>query len=191
MKTLYKNIWFFSFALFVIVGFSSCLDEDESIGYQVTGHWFGDMDMYYEYNNGRERAIGTEIEFHRSWSYDKGTGVQIDYYSRHAVTSYFNWHVSNRILYLTFDDPGMDCAIVDYTLTYDYFRGYVADYYSLENLTYFNLRNYDRYWDNYGYAGYSDYYDYYVKPQTRSDAADTVSEDSISGRSIRGIYVKE
>ncbi len=113
-----------------VVTLTSCLDDDDEIGNAVSGHWFGDMDMYY---NG-ERARGSEIEFNRGWSYDRGSGVQVDYYARHAVTSYFTWRVQNRILYLTFDDPSLDCAIVDYRLSYDYFSGYIADYYTLENL---------------------------------------------------------
>ena len=66
---------------------TSCFDEDQEIGNAVSGHWFGDMDMYY---NG-ERARGTEIEFYSGWGYDRGRGVQIDYYAYHAETSYFNW----------------------------------------------------------------------------------------------------
>ena len=85
------------------------------------------------------------------------------------------------MIYFTFDDPALDCAIVDYSLSYDYFRGYIADYNTLENLTYFNLRNYAHYWDSYGYGSY---YDYYVKGQTRSVA------DSTSYHGIRGIYLK-
>ena len=183
MKHFYKNFWALGLMLAALFSFSSCMDDDDHIGYDVSGHWFGDMDMYY---NG-EKALGTEIEFYNaSWGYDRGTGVEIDYYRAHAETTYFNWRVSNRVIYLTFDNPDLDCAIVDYTLSYDYFRGYIADYYTLENQTYFNLRNYDRYWDNYGYSGYYngyDYYDYYVKG-TRAE------NDSVC-HGIRGVNMKK
>ena len=49
----------------------------------VNGHWFGDMDMYY---NG-ERALGSEIEFYTNggWGYDRywdtyGYGAYIQNY---------------------------------------------------------------------------------------------------------------
>ena len=163
-------------AAFTLVG---CMDEDERIGYDISGHWFGAMDMWY---NG-EKAQGSEIEFFSSgWHRDRGTGTEVDYYRLHAVTSYFNWQVRDRILYLTFDDPKLDCAIVDYRLTDDYFRGYIANPVTLENETYFNLRNYAHYWDSYGYGSY---YDYYVKGQTRSDT------DSTGYHGIRGIYLNQ
>ncbi len=186
-----KNLWILAFMLFSAFTLTSCLDEDEEIGATISGHWFGDMDMFY---NG-ERARGSEVEFYQSWSYDHGTGVQVDYYAYHAVTSYFNWRVRNGILYLTFDDPALDCAIVDYRLSYDYFSGYIADYYTLENLTHFNLRNYDRYWSSYGY-GYYDYYDpYYYAKATRS-AADSTATDSTKVynegyHGIRGVNMKK
>ena len=180
MKHFYDKFWMLSFMLMALFCFSSCMDDDDRIGYDIRGHWFGDMDMYYR----GERARGSEIEFNTSWGYDRGTGVEVDYYAYTAITNYFNWRVSNRVLYLTFDDPSLDCAIVDYTLSYDYFRGYIADYVTLENQTYFNLRNYDRYWDSYGYGYYNDYY--YVKG-TRAEGDSIAAGD----RGIRGIYLKD
>jgi hypothetical protein len=142
--------------------------------------------MYDDYTG--ERARGSEIEFKTGWGYDHGTGVEVDYYSYHAVTNYFDWRVRNRILYLTFDDPNLNCAIVDYRLTRDYFRGYIADYNTLENLTYFSLRNYDHEWDEYGYGYYDDYY---VKA-TRAATADSLAADTaVVGRGIRGIYLNK
>lgn len=196
MKTMnthfQKLLWMAAIMLTTALTLTSCLDEDDEIGNAVSGHWFGDMDMYY---NG-EPARGSEIEFYTGWGYDHGKGVQVDYYSRHAVTSYFTWQVRNRILYLTFDDPALDCAIVDYRLSYDYFSGYIADYYTLENLTHFNLRNYDRYWSSYGYGYYDDYYydDYYYVKATRaatatdSTATATAKEKSYHG--VRGVNMK-
>ena len=108
--------------------------------------------------------------------------------------------MQNRAVYLTYDDPNLDCAIVDYRLSYDYFSGYIADYYTLENLTPFRLRNYDRYWDAYGYGGYDytygyDYYgdDYYVKrARAASDADSTATAASTpSYHGIRGVNMKE
>lgn len=190
MKTLYKNISMMSILFIALFSLSSCMDKDEEIGfYVVQGHWFGDMDMYY---NG-ERARGSELEFNTGWSYSRGTGVEIDYYRRGSITNYFDWEVHNRILYLTFDDPNLDCAIVDYSLTRDYFSGYIANPVTLENETYFNLRNYDRYWDSYGYGGY--YSPYYAPAQTRAeaDSIDTVPSDAAvtAPRGIRGVNMKK
>ena len=177
MKTLFSHVQKMASILAILLSanivLTSCLDDDDQIGNTVSGHWFGDMDMYYD----GEPAKGSEIEFQHGWRFDRGTGVQIDYYAYHAVTSYFDWQVRDRILYLTFDDPALDCAIVDYRLSHDYFSGYIADYYTLENLTHFNLRNYDRYWDSYGYSHY--YNDYYYVKATRA-ATDSTTVDSAS-----------
>ena len=183
MKYLYKNFWALALLFAALFSLSSCVrDEDDRIGYDVKGHWFGDMDMFFN----DERAQGSEIEFKNTgWGYDRGTGVEVDYYRFHAVTNYFNWRVVNRVIYLTFEDEDLDCAIVDYSLGYDYFRGFIADYHTLENQTPFNLRNYDRYWNEYGYAYnynnyYNDYYDYYYVKGTRipCDSSAVVPSDS-------------
>lgn len=181
MKNYYHKISMLGLLLMALVSFSSCMDDDDRVGYNIQGHWFGDMDMYY---NG-ERARGSELEFDSGWGWGNksGTGVEVDYYMYRAITNRFDWRVQNQIIYLTFSDPQLDCAIVDYTLGYDYFRGYIADYNTLENQTYFTLRNYDRYWDEYGYGGY------YVKG-TRA-ATDSIAADSIGDyRGIRGINMK-
>lgn len=189
MKKLYSQLTILArlmtVALACTVTFTSCLDEDEQIGYNVSGHWFGDMDMYF---NG-EPAQGSEIEFYTDWSYQHGTGVQVDYYAYHAVTTNFVWEVRDRILYLTFDDPALDCAIVDYRLNRDYFTGYIADIYTLENLTRFSLRNYDRYWEGYGYD-HSEYYDYnpYTRAVASADSTQNASAAKPDGyHGIRGV----
>lgn len=66
----------------------------------------------------------------------------------------FTWTVRDGIIYLRFDNPELDCNIRDYSLSPDYFEGYMDGVYSS---TWFTLRNYERYWNDYGYwsAGYS------------------------------------
>ena len=193
MKTFNNKLWMLAILLCSTFAFTSCMDEDDEIGYTISGHWFGDMDMYY---NG-ERSVGSEIEFYSNYGYDRGTGVEIDYYRYHAVTTYFNWQVRNRVLYLTYEDPALDCAIVDYRLSYDYFSGYIADFNTLENLTSFRLRNYDRYWDAYGYGGYDyygyDYYDYYVKgARAAGDSIAAATPNSaVKYHGIRGVNMKK
>ena len=167
MKTLHKYTWMF-LALFATMLILTSCDEDDQIGSYVSGHWFGDMDMWID----DERALGSEIEFTTTgWGYTHGTGIEVDYYHRGSITHYFNWRVRDGIIYMTFDDSNLDCAIVDYNIDQHYFRGYIADSYTLENQTYFNLRNYDRYWNTYGYTRYS----------TRS------AEDNDSTQVVKGI----
>ena len=158
MKTLKNNIWMLSFMLMAMFGFVSCdvdfgyYDRDDDIGYTISGHWFGDLDMYDSYTG--EKAQGSEIEFYHSGAgYYRGTGVEVDYYYHsRPVTNYFDWEVYDGVLYLTFDDADLDCMIVNYRLSSTSFTGYIEGYDGYR--TRFSLRNYDRYWDDYGYTGY-------------------------------------
>lgn len=168
-----NTIWMMSVLLGALFLFASCdvdywyNDPDDDIGYTVSGHWFGDLDMYNSYTG--ERAEGSEIEFRPSgYGYYRGTGVEIDYY-RHSrpVTNYFDWEVRNRKLYLYFDDPDLDCVIMDYSLSATYFSGYIEGYDGYS--TRFRLRNYDRYWNDYGYGGY-----YYRSATEEADTTDVV-----------------
>lgn len=194
MKMKKNYLWMMGLMVMAMFSLTSC-DEDEMIGMDVSGHWFGDMDMYI---NG-ERARGSEIEFQpMGWGYSYGRGIEVDYYYRGTITHYFDYQIRNGIIYLTFDDPLLDCAIVDYHLNYRYFRGYIADYYSLMNQTYFDLRSYDQYWDTYGYGGYV----YYTKENNMEDAwNDSTANDTthLATRSasdeqpycIRGVNMKK
>ncbi|MBQ8052144.1 MAG: hypothetical protein IJ197_11340 [Bacteroidaceae bacterium] len=188
-KMMTNKFWLMGLMLMTCLGFTSCeMDPDEGIGYDVRGHWFGDLDMWID----GERARGSEIEFMPGgWGYSYGRGIEVDYYYRGSITHYFDYRIRDGIIYMTFDDPGLDCAIVDYRLSYNYFSGYIADYYTLQNQTHFNLRNYDRYWDDYGYGGYY----YYVKGEkfgtdstaTSHEAMPTVQEH----KCVRGVNMKK
>ena len=175
-----KMAWMAGLMLIAMMGLTSCDtdywydDRDDEIGYAVSGHWFGDLDMYNSYTG--ERAEGSEIEFRPSGAgFYRGTGVEIDYYYRsRPVTNYFDWEVRNRRLYLYFEDSDLDCVIVNYRLTATYFSGYIEGYDGYS--TRFNLRNYDRYWDDYGYGGY-----YY------RSAIDDESKAADSVKGIRGV----
>ncbi len=150
---------------------SSC-DEDERIGYNLSGHWFGDLDMWID----GEKAQGSEIEFNPTgWGASSGRGVEVDYYYYGSVTHYFNYHIRDGIIFMRFDDPNLDCAIVDYRLSTYYFSGYIAEYSTLMNQTYFNLRSYDAYWDDYGYDIY-----YYSKGEAFQ--SDSLQSDNIPSK---------
>ncbi len=196
MKTTFtsimKNFWIIGLMSIGMCCLSSC-DEDEQIGSYVSGRWFGDMDMWL----GEERALGSEIEFYpEGWGSTQGRGIEVDYYHRGSIRHDFRWRIRDGVIYMTFDDSDLDCAIADYRIDEYYFRGYIADYYTLGNQTYFNLRNYDRYWNEYGY---SNYYNgggyYYVKGEKNwgigndSTAIPTETEEP---KCIRGVNkVKE
>ena len=187
MKTLNKHFWMLVALLALTATLTSCYDDDDYVGQYVSGHWFGDMDMYYD----GIKALGSEIEFiHTGWGYTHGRGYEIDYYHRGSIKHTFNWKVINQVLYLTFDDPDLDCAIVDYNLSSYRFSGYIADYYTLENLTYFNLSNYDRDWEGYGYGGYYDTY-YYVKGEKFENDSTTASSTTSEPKGIRGVNMKK
>ncbi len=175
MKTLYKNISIISLLIMMAMGFNSCT-RDEVVGMNINGHWFGDMDMYNAYTG--ERARGSEIEFCGAWSNTRGTGYQIDYYNyARPVRNDFDWEVINGVIYLRFvSDPDLDCTICDYNLGSYYFNGYIDNYDG--SSTYFNLRSYNYYWNEYGYEVY----------YTRGDNEAT---DSVQVKGIRGCNMKK
>lgn len=186
-KTMNKYFWMM-LALGLSLSFTSCYyDEDEHIGNYVSGRWFGDLGMQID---GIE-AYGSEIQFTPTgWGYTHGYGYEIDYYHRGTIRHNFNWEVRNSILYLTFDNPDLDCAISDYRLTYDYFTGYMDGIYDSYKFT---LRNYDRYWNQYGYGGYDYYYDpyYYVKGEKFGNDSTGTNVTASEPKCIRGVNMKK
>ncbi|MBR1801135.1 MAG: hypothetical protein IJ767_06540 [Bacteroidaceae bacterium] len=157
MKKLYSTIALMSLLLFTGLCLTSCvIDEDQNVGYTLQGHWFGDLDMYYD----GVPARGSDIIFYpEGYGYRKGTGTQIDYYGRYGYTQIrhdFSYYVENGVIYLTFyDEPDLDCSISRYGLNADNFWGRIDGRYSSTD---FRLRNYDRYWESEGYYAYD--YDY-------------------------------
>lgn len=185
-----NKMWMLGFLMLGLFTMTSC-DEDEHIGNYVSGRWFGDMDMYY----GNQRAMGSEVEFiPTGWGSKHGRGIELDYYHRGYIRHDFNYQIRDGIIYMTFDDPDLDCAIVDYHIDDYFFRGYIADYYTLENMTYFNLRNYNRYWNEYGYGKYNygyRYDDYYVKSEKFTEEGEAIEQQQEEPKSIRGVNMKK
>ena len=141
----------------LIAVFSGCEEDDDYRGYMLSGRWFGDLGMMVD----GQPAIGSDLEFipQDYGGYTRGYGYRNGLLSRLAwrveiVEHYFTWMVRDGIIYLRFDNPELDCNIRDYSLSPDYFKGYMDGVYSS---TWFTLRNYERYWNDYGYwsAGYS------------------------------------
>lgn len=151
MKWLkYCRLVIFSCLLAVLGG---CADEDEYRGIMLSGRWFGDLGMMID----GVPAIGADLEFipRNDFDYRQGYGYETDYYyvgrgRVDVIEHYFTWVVRDRVIYLRFDNPELDCNISDYSLSHDYFEGYMDGMYSS---TRFSLRNYELYWDEYGYHG--------------------------------------
>lgn len=146
-------------------------DSDSDRGYTLSGRWFGDLGMTVD----GEPAVGTVLEFiPDDGSYLYGYGTETDYYynwmnSLDAIQYSFEWEIRDRNIYMYFRNPDLNCRISDYQLSSSYFEGYIENYgYSSR----FRLRNYDRYWNDYGYGSW------YVKPRS-GDAATRSANDSI------------
>lgn len=167
-------------------GLTSChMDPDDEIGYDISGHWFGDLDMYY----GNEKARGSEVTFtSRGLGWNKGTGVEVDYYRRGTITHTFDWFVENGDIIMLFDDRDLDCVIREYRLSKTFFEGYMDSYDNwtgkVYDGTYFRLRSYDYYWDEYGYSDY--YTGRYYAPATRADSTAVENADGAEAKEIRG-----
>lgn len=134
-----------------LIGLCFGCDDDIDRGYAISGRWFGDLGMMI---NG-EPAVGSVIEFVPDrYDYTAGYGYETDYFEDrfglYTVDHEFDWMIRDGVIYLRFDDPGLDCNIRDYVLSDDFFSGYMDGVYSS---TYFSLRNY-RYWNEYGYWNY-------------------------------------
>lgn len=166
MKTM-KNGIRWCMMLVAVLGLMAC-NEDSDRGYTLSGRWFGDLGMMV---NGRP-ARGSDIEFiPQSRDYTAGYGTETDYYGRYGtmtVRHRFEWFVSNGVIHLRFDDPNLDCMIRNYSLSDQYFRGYMDGVYET---SYFTLRSYGKYWSEYGYwredYDYPYWDDYYVKGSGR------------------------
>ena len=148
--------------------FGGCETDDDYRGYVLSGRWFGDLGMMVD----GQPAIGSDLNFIPDdyGGYTQGYGYETDYYRGfwgiETVEHYFTWMVRDGIIYLRFDNTDLDCNIRDYSLSPDYFEGYMDGIYSS---TWFSLRNYDRYWYEYGY--YGDYY--YRSMRTYADVPST------------------
>lgn len=136
------------------------MDVHQSI--KFAGQWTGDFGMYYTYRqNGRLYTFDsydTDIIFYPE--YDGATygyGKQVDYYERgpyEYIYNRFDWEIRNGIIYLEYySDASLDCAIYDYVMTADNFRGRFGssnDKFCLSKIA-----------DYYDWTAYMDYFNYY------------------------------
>jgi len=180
ITTMKKNLWIMGMMFVALFGFTSCEFElEQAVGFDVSGRWFGDLDMWI---NGT-KCSSSEIEFMpQGWGYSKGRGVQTDYLYSYRVTHYFDYEIIGSTIYLYFDDPSLDCAIRDYRINDNYFTGYMDGKY---DSTKFRLKNYEHYYSE--FASLCDYF-YYAKENTMGDiwdeTTDSIKTDSIASEPI-------
>lgn len=156
--TMKKLLAMFAIAISALT-LSSC-DEDAEVAYLLEGAWRGDMHVYSSYNGHEYAATYSEIEFYSG--YDSGTGVWVDHYSGAPwdyVANHITWRVRDENIYIHFVEEGTDAVIYDYSLSDNYFSGYLevmgGDY------AYFRLTKiYSPNWDDYYNWGYDDWYDW-------------------------------
>lgn len=176
--------------------FTSC-DDDVDMSITLSGDWYGDFGMYYDYFDRHGDYIATfdsydtDISFIPDYDYaTHGYGYQVDYY-RHGpyskVYHSFEWYVNNEVLSLHYKgERELDTKIYDFRLTDYYFTGYFDD-----SPTQFRLKKTrDFYWDpycdrygsytsgiGYGYYYNDDWYydDFYAR--TRTAEADTTATE--------------
>lgn len=179
MKTMKKNFWMLGMMFVTLFGFTSCEYElAQAIGYEVSGRWFGDMDMYI---NGT-KCYDSEIEFMpQGWGYRKGRGVEVDHLWSYHITHYFDYEILNGAIYLYFDDPELDCVIRDYRIDDQYFTGYMDGAYDCSK---FRLKNYEHFRNEWGYNDY-----FYAKADKGfndvwDEDCDSLSTDSIASVSL-------
>ena len=171
-----KNLWMLGMMFVTLFSLTSCEYElEQAVGYDVSGHWYGDLDMWID---GR-KCTSSEIEFMpQGWGYRKGRGVQIDHLYSYHVSNYFNYEIVGSSIYLYFEDSSLDCVIRDYRISESYFTGYMDGVYES---TRFNLKNYEHYYSEYG-SGFYGYY--YAREDMGWDMTDSIASDSIASDSI-------
>lgn len=161
LEIMKKTFFILITGLMCLTTLTSC-DEDQRISMRINGEWYGNFGMYYNYEGydpyGRyvRRSFDsyeTDIRFVQSGFSDHGEGFQVDHYREgpYEFLSYrFHWEVRNGVLYLTYPPRYSDynTEIYDYTLSYNYFKGYFSN--ATQPFSLRNLSNYD--WDYYGYG---------------------------------------
>lgn len=169
----------------IVRGGTISIDSEQS--YAFAGQWNGNWGMYYNYvwngNVYQFNSYDTDIVFYPKYNgATYGWGRQVDWYDRgpyEGIQHEFNWEIRRGIVYLNYlSDASLDCWIRDYSMTYDYFKGYFGD-----TNSYFNLRKISDYY-NWGvyttsYCVIGEIYDWrFGYSKTRSGDASAASSDS-------------
>lgn len=178
--------------------FTSCRDEDVDTSMVLSGDWYGDFGMYYEYQyrNGDIEifdSYDTDISFYPDYDYaTHGYGYQVDYYKYgpyRKIYHSFEWRVSNNNIYITYPkDHFYDATIYEYRMTRYYFTGYFDTGSSPFKLEKYNdYYDWNPYWNDYGRDGYGYYwYDgWYAPTRGNAEATDSLGTDEAAGTILR------
>ena len=161
MKKIFNYI-LMMMPLMASVTLTSCETDEEIANYLINGNWEGYLGTYYVNRWGEEVK---DREYRTVWRFEglgydnrgyvtSGIGYEVDYdtYNRNEYAySPFHWSVNNGDIYITYDDPTWSPVTidwVDYSISWDYFRGTMYDW---DNRAYdFDLTNRASWdWNNY------------------------------------------
>ena len=196
MKTFY-NTWMMAAVVLLTMTTATSCDRDREEAYVLSGEWQGNFGMYY-YDGYSDRTFWadyTDIRFVPSYDYATyGYGEEIDFFRWPCPiryqSFYFQWEIRHGVIYLSFPyNHGLDVAIHDYRLNYDYFEGYFGDsndYFRLVKLVdFYGWNSYDPS-SYYGYSYYDGYY--YAKGRDASEREERIEsgdpKDFRFGRSL-------
>ena len=202
MKKIYTYMTMVLMLSMATVSLTSCETEDQyEANVLIAGDWQGYLGTYYYDRWGLGgNSYETVIRFcGNGQGATSGRGYEVDYDTRSPFNDYayceFTWSVVNGVITLIYDDSMWTPVYInDYSLTSNYFSGYMNDgtnrdiRFRLENVRF-------GYWDTYRDGYYYD--DYYYSRATRGAGQDStaVSTDSIpyvnNGKSIAsGAFAK-
>ena len=191
MKAMKKNLLRALYAMAMVLTLSTLTgcDEDTQMSSVLSGQWYGDFGMFYEYDNGDRiyhfDCRDTHIYFEQRSSFSThGWGKQVDFYPSGPYEyqyHYFEWTVRDGVLFLTYPyEPELDTEIMDYTISRGFFTGYFGNSHTKFYLEKEELYDWDTYSGYYYYDPRDDWYGgyYYAPAQTRSgDAASQQKPD--------------
>ena len=193
MKKMYTYLMMVLMLSMATMTFTSCeMDDQYEARILIAGDWQGTLGTYYYDRWGLSgNTYETVIHFCDNGNgATSGRGYEVDYDTRSPFYDYayceFSWSIVNGVITLIYDDSvWYPVFINDYSLSHDYFSGYMNDgtrrdiRFKLTNVNY-------AYWGTYSsyYNGYyeDDYYDgYYYYSRTRSAGTDsTMTADPAS-----------
>lgn len=177
MKKFYHLV-LLAFMAITATTFTSC-DEDTQIALTLEGVWQGNMYVSASWNGRDYYATSTEITFEGDdfhWSH--GTGYWADYYSGAPwdyVANHIQWRVVNRSIEVYFIEEGTTVYIEDYSLSDNYFSGYIQDG---DNDVEFRLRHVaSPRRSSYDYWGYDGWNHYYSRETRSANSLDSVCSE--------------
>lgn len=143
--------------------FTSC-DDDEYIAYTLDGTWEGNIYVSHKWDGHYYDASHSYIYFDRDpYRNARGYGYWIDYYSDAPwgdyIANHISWKVRNGDIEVYFEEDDYDVTIYDYSLSDNYFDGYIYTY-DDKKVSFHLRKTYSRNWDsyNYGWDYWGNYY---------------------------------